>query len=74
MSDHDCYRDEIIGIEVRGVYDGILIWQCGRCGKMWPRFTEGPRYRAARDLIEQWNAADELTRLTEDMGLYEDDA
>ena len=27
MSDHDCYRDEIIGIEVRGVYDGILIWQ-----------------------------------------------
>lgn len=71
---HYCYQENLLGIEVRGVYDGILIWQCQACKKMWPRFTEGPRYLAARDLIEQWNAADELTRLTEDMGLYEDGA
>lgn len=74
MTDHDCYRDNIIGVEVQGVYDGILIWRCGVCGKMWPRFNEGKRYRVAQELIEQWQAADELTRLTEEMGLYEDGA
>lgn len=26
------------GIEVRGVYDGILIWKCPDCNHMWPRF------------------------------------
>ncbi len=56
MTGHDCYRDEIIGIEVQGVYDGILIWQCGRCKKMWPRFTEGKRHQVALDLIEEWAA------------------
>lgn len=27
-----------IGVEVRGVYDGVLLWQCPDCGKRWHRF------------------------------------
>lgn len=29
-----------VGIEVRGAYDGVLIWQCPDCKHMWPRFQE----------------------------------
>jgi len=28
------------GIEVRGAYDGILIWQCPDCDHLWPRFSK----------------------------------
>ena len=43
----------MLGIEVRGVYDGILIWHCKECNERWPRFTEGFLYeRAARYLLE----------------------
>lgn len=43
-----------IGIEVRGVYDGVLIWQCPDCGHMWPRFPESDwRYAKAAELIAQ---------------------
>jgi hypothetical protein len=39
-----------IGIEVRGVYDGILFWQCPDCDGRWHRFAEGHwlRSRAER--------------------------
>lgn len=30
-----------IGVEVQGVYDGVLYWYCPDCGYAWPRFTEG---------------------------------
>lgn len=45
---------EPIGIEVRGVYDGVLIWQCQVCDALWPRFADGPRHLAALELIEHW--------------------
>lgn len=28
----------IYGVEIQGVYDGILIWGCQICGHRWPRF------------------------------------
>jgi len=31
-----CFRREI-GIEVRGVYDGVIAWKCPDCGHVWPR-------------------------------------
>lgn len=34
------YRREI-GIEVRGVYDGVLFWQCPDCKGRWNRWPEG---------------------------------
>lgn len=27
-----------IGVEIRGVYDGILFWQCPDCGGRWHRW------------------------------------
>lgn len=39
-----------IGVEIRGVYDGVLFWQCPDCGGRWHRFpATHPLYeRAAR--------------------------
>lgn len=38
----------LLGIEIPGVYDGILMWQCPDCGTSWPRFDPpGRRYDEA---------------------------
>ena len=29
-----------IGVEIPGVYDGVLFWQCPDCGGRWHRFPE----------------------------------
>ncbi len=34
------YRREI-GVQVSGVYDGVLYWMCPDCGHTWHRFAEG---------------------------------
>lgn len=31
----------VIGIEVRGVYDGVLYYRCPDCGGTWHRWPEG---------------------------------
>lgn len=36
-----CFRNEI-GIEVQGVYDGILYYQCPKCEFKWKRFSWTP--------------------------------
>ena len=36
----------MIGVEVRGVYDGMLYYQCPDCGGRWRRFEEGHWLRA----------------------------
>ena len=28
-----------IGIEIRGIYDGPIIWECPLCRYHWPRFS-----------------------------------
>ena len=33
------------GVEVRGVYDGVLFWACPDCGGCWHRFPVGHPYR-----------------------------
>lgn len=30
-----------IGVEIRGVYDGVLFWHCNACGGNWQRWTDG---------------------------------
>lgn len=34
-----------IGVEVWGVYDGILYWRCPDCGGHWHRWAEGTDLR-----------------------------
>ena len=33
-------KGEPIGVNVRGMYDGILFWKCQECGKAWQRFGQ----------------------------------
>jgi len=34
-----CRTDNhVVGVEVRGIYDGVLYWHCDMCGSAWPRF------------------------------------
>lgn len=45
------------GIEVRGVYDGVLIWECPYCDHKWPRFSYeqwGNLHEKALNLIAEW--------------------
>lgn len=41
-----------IGVEVRGIYDGVVAWKCPHCGEEWPRFPEDDRRTIA------WHALD----------------
>jgi hypothetical protein len=43
-----------VGIEVQGVYDGILIWQCGTCKRDRPRFVEGKLHSVALEILAEW--------------------
>jgi hypothetical protein len=44
-----------IGIEVQGVFDGILIWECGSCKKMRSRFDPPDRlHDKALEIIANW--------------------
>lgn len=31
----------VIGVEIRGVYDGTLFWRCPDCGGAWHRWPKG---------------------------------
>jgi ribosomal protein S27AE len=37
------HYSRLYGIEVRGVYDGVLYWQCPECGHAFPRGFEDRR-------------------------------
>ena len=39
------YFFRTIGVEIPGIYDGTLFWQCPDCDKKWHRFPEGSRLR-----------------------------
>lgn len=49
-----CGSRDVVGIEVRGAYDGVLFWKCHN-GHLWPRFEPGTRlYDKAVDFIATW--------------------
>ncbi len=39
------FRREL-GVEIAGVYDGVLYWTCPDCGGRWHRFDEGSHPRS----------------------------
>lgn len=41
----ECGKATVAGVEVRGVYDGVLFWSCIACGARWHRFEEGSALR-----------------------------
>lgn len=45
--EEDGYRlSHIVGVEIRGVYDGVLFWQCPFCNGRWHRWKPGTRQHA----------------------------
>lgn len=46
-----------IGIQIWGVYDGVLYWECPDCGWAWPReFGIERRDRQSQHYVEESNA------------------
>lgn len=51
------HYSRMIGIEVRGVYDGVLYWKCPDCNASWHRWPEGTKeHHAAKHYMELSNA------------------
>ena len=44
-------NNQLLGIEVPGVYDGVLIWRDEGCGHTWPRFDPPGRLH---DTAAKW--------------------
>ena len=46
-----------LGVEIRGVFDGVLFWKCEACGLAWNRLTHGNRRaEVAQGYIDASNA------------------
>lgn len=45
----DLHNGRAIGVEIRGVYDGVLFWGCPDCGGSWHRWSpdDWPRLHEA---------------------------
>lgn len=50
---------DLMGYEVRGVYDGVLFWACHKCGNAWAR--NGFQGKRA-ELAEQYAATYRIGR------------
>lgn len=50
-------QSRIAGHEVRGVYDGVLFWQCLECGHAWAReWPAGGRlHQVASEMVAEMN-------------------
>lgn len=56
----DCDPAWVCGVEIRGVYDGVLFWQCRQCDALWHRFAESSMYwPRAEKYISQFRAKTE---------------
>lgn len=52
----------VIGVECRGLYDGVMYWRCPDCGYSWPR-DFGAAIRLNRESIEAAREANKARAL-----------
>ena len=53
--EHGTVLSRGISVEVQGVYDGGLFYQCPDCRGTWHRWPEGDRLRAkAQHIMDEW--------------------
>lgn len=58
------YYSRVVGVEIRGLYDGVCYWYCPECGAKWHRFEEGDSRHArvealwAKEEEESWLESD----------------
>lgn len=71
--DADLSNNRTTGVEIWGVYDGVLFWRCPDCGGSWHRWTPNDRlrlYEAAEKYIGTPAKAEAaLNAWAESMGL-----
>lgn len=49
------FYSRVVGVEVRGTYDGTLFWQCPDCEHHWHRWPKGHGlYKATESLWHDW--------------------
>jgi len=59
------YYSRLIGVEVPGVYDGVLYWQCPDCGAAWHRWkAAGDLHDAAQSYIDKANESSTTIKLS----------
>jgi hypothetical protein len=52
------YYSKVIGVEIRGFYDGVAYWTCPTCGARWHRWT-GAGFADMRAKVEEyWKTLD----------------
>lgn len=56
--------NDIVGHEIRGVYDGVLYWACTACGLAWARDWTG--YGSRQQIANQYVAAHNEGRRKDD--------
>ena len=56
-----CFKHTIMGVEVQGVYDGILFWQCTACNTYWKRFEWSDL-----SIVEKWKDNETVSDNPED--------
>jgi uncharacterized C2H2 Zn-finger protein len=44
----------VIGVEIRGLYDGVAYWECPDCRVVWHRWADSPGNRDLRNKIERF--------------------
>lgn len=59
----DC-GGEPLGVNVPGVYDGVLFWKCQDCGLAWTRTFTGHRQEIAQSYIDACNAGRDSLRIS----------
>lgn len=53
---HPATNRDIVGIELRGVYDGMLYWYCVACSRAFQRFDDPDMQALAQPYIDEENA------------------
>jgi Zn ribbon nucleic-acid-binding protein len=56
-----CQSKEYIGIEIRGVYDGVLFWRCQSCGHEYHRWDDALMRGKANRYINRPPAPEDVT-------------
>jgi hypothetical protein len=52
------YLAHVVGVEIRGLYDGVAYEMCDVCGERWHRFAEGEWDRVREGVERVWALAD----------------
>jgi hypothetical protein len=59
-------QERFLGHIERGTYDGVLVWECLECGRIWPRFVDNPETDKLSQASIRFSRALDLFRVPPD--------